>query len=164
MVSPDEPSQAEKAVRTARALALRLLAPAPLTCHQLASRLRSRGVDPEVAAVLIDELTTRRYLDDGGYARQWIERRRQGCYGRRRIAAELRQRGVPEEVAATALAEEAAGVELAAARAAAARQLPRLAGLEPRRAQGKLARHLQNRGFGAETIGRVLDGIDLTGE
>ena len=148
----------------ARRVALRLLAPAPLTCAQLHRKLRDRGVHTDVAAQLVDDLQGESLLDDTDYARRWLDRRRAQGYGARRIVAELRERGITAAVAEAALAEEAAEVEWATAVAAATRHTPRLAGVPVERARAKLARHLHNRGFAADTIHRVLATVDLGDE
>jgi regulatory protein len=148
-------------VDAARRVALRLLVPAPLTCEQLRHKLRTRGFHGETVAALVAELQGRGLLDDAAYAQRWLEQRRTRGYGRLRIVAELRERGVAASVAEAACAAEPLEVELATATAAASRQAPHLAGLERDRARAKLARHLHNRGFGGDTIHRVLDTIDL---
>ncbi|MGD2062793.1 MAG: regulatory protein RecX [Nitrospirota bacterium] len=154
----------ETPLDAARWIALRLLAPAPLTCAQLGRKLRDRGVRAEVVVQLVDDLQNERLLDDADYARRWRERRRAKGYGGRRIVAELRARGVDGAVAEAALAEEAPDVEWDTALAAAERHAPRLAGMEAERARAKLARHLSNRGFGADTIHRFLAKIDVGDE
>jgi len=148
----------------ARRVALRLLAPAPLTCDQLRRKLHTRGFPADVVVSLVAELQGRHLLDDGEYARRWIEQRRARGYGRLRIVAELRERGVAPAIAESAFAAEPPEVELATATAAAARQQPRLAGLDRDRARAKLARHLHNRGFAADTIHRVLATVELGDE
>jgi len=148
----------------ARRVALRLLAPAPLTGEQLRRKLHTRGFPADVVVSLLAELQGRGLLDDDDYARRWIEQRRARGYGRRRIVAELHERGVASAVAEAALAAEPPEVELTTATAAAARQQPRLAGMERDRARAKLARHLHNRGFGADTIQRILATVDLGDE
>jgi regulatory protein len=162
MAAPSNPNHPP--LDAARRIALRLLAPAPLTCEQLRRKLRSRGVLPDTVSAVVDELIDRRLLDDAEYAHRWAERRRGRGYGRLRILAELRERGIAAAVAETALAAEPPEVELATAAAAAARQQPHLAGLDHDRARAKLARHLHNRGFGGDTIHRVLATVELGDE
>jgi len=162
MAAPTNPN--ETPLDAARRIALRLLAPAPLTCERLRRKLRSRGVPPDTVSAVVEELIGRRLLDDADYARRWRERRRAQGYGGRRIVAELRERGVDGAVAEATLAEEAPEVEWDTAAAAAARHAPRLAGIERDRARAKLARHLHNRGFGGDTIHRVLATVDLGDE
>jgi regulatory protein len=162
MAAPSNPN--DPPLDAARRIALRLLAPAPLTCEQLRRKLCSRGVLPDTVSAVVDELIDRRLLDDAEYAHRWAERRRDRGYGRLRILAELRERGIAATVAETALAAEPPEVEIATAAAAAARQQPHLADMERDRARAKLARHLHNRGFGADTIHRVLATAELGDE
>jgi len=162
MGAPSNPD--DTSLAGARRIALRLLGPAPLTCEQLRRKLRARGVPPDTVSEVVEELIGRRLLDDAEYAHRWVERRRGQGYGRLRIVAELRERGVAAAVAEAALAAEPPEVEISTAAAAANRQQPRLAGMERDRARAKLARHLHNRGFAGDTIHRVLATLDLGDE
>ncbi len=155
MEAPEEPDPKELA--RARARALRLLGPAPLTGVQLTERLGRRGFSAEVVARVVQECIERGWVDDLDYARRWIERRREQGYGRARIAFELRHRGIEEAVADLALGEEAEGAELAAARRAAAKKVRGLGDLRERRDQARLARHLSARGFNSHTVRTILD-------
>ena len=74
MAAPSNPNDPPR--DAARRIALRLLAPAPLTCEQLRRKLHSRGYHADVVVALVAELQGRRLLDDGEYARRWIEQRR----------------------------------------------------------------------------------------
>ena len=69
MAAPSNPN--DPPLDAARRIALRLLAPAPLTCEQLRRKLRSRGVLPDTVSAVVDELIDRRLLDD---AERWSYR------------------------------------------------------------------------------------------
>jgi len=149
-----------KALARARAKAVRLLGPAPLTAHQLTDRLRRRDFAPEVVATVVAECVDHGWVDDLDYARRWCERRRAQGYGRARIRAELNQRGVDEAVVAAAFADEEAGAELAAARVAGARKLRSLGTLTTDRDRAKLARFLAARGFDGHIARRIVEEVE----
>lgn len=148
-----------KGLSRARAKAVRLLGPAPLTAHQLTDRLRCRDFAAAVVAQVVAECVNHGWVDDADYARRWIERRREQGYGRARIRAELTQRGIATEVAADALAGEEEGAELAAARRAGARKLRSLGTITGDRDRAKLARFLAARGFNSHTARRIVEEV-----
>jgi|AMFO01.1.fsa_nt_gi Uncharacterized protein conserved in bacteria len=148
-----------KELARARAKAVRLLGPAPLTARQLTDRLRRRGFEAEVVTTVVTECVESGWVDDADYARRWLERRREQGYGRARIRAELIQRGIEEEVAAAALAEEEVGAELAAARRAGARKIRSLGTIRDDRDRAKLARFLAARGFNGHTARRIVEEV-----
>ncbi|NCO56699.1 MAG: hypothetical protein COW73_11575 [Nitrospirae bacterium CG18_big_fil_WC_8_21_14_2_50_70_55] len=155
--SENDPEQARAA---ARARAVRLLAPAPLTARQLGERLARRGFAPAVVAAVVAECIAHGWVDDGEYARRWCERRRAQGYGRAWIQQELRQRGIAAPLAVAAFAAEEGGAELAAARQAAARKVRSLGGLAGEGDRAKLARFLAARGFDGATVRRVVEESD----
>ena len=146
-----------KELSRARAKAVRLLGPAPLTGRQLTDRLRKRDFAPEVVATVVAECIDHGWVDDVDYARRWLERRRAQGYGRRRIHAELTQRGIAEAIATRALEEEAPGGELAAARIAGARKLKSLGTIADDRDRAKLARFLASRGFDGHIARQIVE-------
>jgi regulatory protein len=81
----------------ARAVCLRMLAKAPRTRAQLAAALRRRRVPDDVAESVLGRFADVGLIDDGAFARAWVESRHHGRgLARRALAAELRQRGVSE--------------------------------------------------------------------
>lgn len=70
---------------------------------EIERKLRARGVPPEVADAVIAEARALRYLDDPELAGQLARGFRARGYGRRRAAAALRRRGLPDADADRAL-------------------------------------------------------------
>lgn len=147
--------------RAARLVAADLLARRAWTRADLATRLRRRGAPPEIAAGVVDDLTSRGYLDDDAFARQWVESRGRRGYGRARLRAELRTRGISVTIIDQALATLSADGDLDRARTAARRRLPALLRARRDRAPSRLRDYLMRRGFSAGVIARVVR--DLTG-
>jgi len=152
IVAPRRPLDAA----AARRAAADLLSRHAWTCSDLATRLRRRGAPTEIAAAVVADLTSRGYLDDARFARQWVEARSARGYGPARLAAELRARGVAATLVKTALASLEPGGELERARAAARTRLPALRAAREDRAASRLRDHLLRRGFGASTVARVV--------
>jgi len=90
----------------ARALCLRLLTARARTRAELAGQLTKRGYPDDVSAHVLDRLTDVGLVDDADFAEQWVRSRRVNAgKGKRALAAELRTRGVDDEVITTALAD-----------------------------------------------------------
>lgn len=106
-VSPPE-TRAEQA----HALCLRLLTARARTRAELAGRLAQRGYPDEVAGPVLDRLTAVGLIDDEDFAEQWVRSRQANAgKGKRALAAELRAKGLGDEVVAAALDGIDAGAE-----------------------------------------------------
>ena len=111
--SRDEQAQ-DPRVREERArdLCLRLLTARARTRAQLAAQLTKRGYPDDVSARVLDRLTEVGLVDDQDFAEQWVRSRHfTAGKGKRALAAELRIKGVEDEVIAEALADVDADAE-----------------------------------------------------
>jgi regulatory protein len=90
----------------------RLLGRKPRTEHELTNALRQRGHDEADVARTLERLRAQRWLDDARLAREAVLTRTARGFGRARILAELRGRGVAREVAEAAWDEAVASGEL----------------------------------------------------
>ena len=133
-----------------RERALRLLARREYSRHELQRRLAPHAEDAEALEPLLDDLKRRGWLSEQRVVEQVVHAR-QAKFGGRRIAHELREKGVAEELIAGALAEFD---ELATARSVWAKKFGALPADAKERA--KQMRFLMSRGFGSETIRKVL--------
>jgi len=107
---------------------------------------------PENLDALLDDLTARGWLSDARAATQLLHAKR-SRFGTQRIAHDLRQKGIPEELVSAALPALKES-ELEAARSVWQRKfgaLPQDPGEKARQ-----MRFLQSRGFGFEVIFQVL--------
>ncbi|MDE1941731.1 MAG: recombination regulator RecX [Betaproteobacteria bacterium] len=139
-----------------RARALALLGRREHTRHELARKLSVHADTPEILDALLESLTEEGLLSDARAA-EAVLRVRSGRHGLLRIRQEFQQRGVPEDVAASAL-ETAREGELASARQVWSKKFSQLpANAEERARQG---RYLQNRGFSLSVIRQVLRSED----
>ncbi len=93
-------------------MCLRLLTARARTRAELAGQLARRGYPDDVAGRVLDRLASAGLIDDAAFAEQWVRsRHRYAGRGRRALAAELRRKGVDDEVAAEALGEVDAAAE-----------------------------------------------------
>ena len=99
-------------VGQARALCLRLLAARARTRAELEGRLAKRGYADDISAEVLDRLAQVGLVDDEDFAEQWVHSRRISAgKGNRALAAELRAKGIDNEVITAALAGIDAGAE-----------------------------------------------------
>jgi regulatory protein len=116
-----------------------------------------RGVPGEVAETVLDRFGEAGLIDDAAFARAWVDSRHQGrSLGRRALAAELRRKGVDDEVAADALSSVSADDEVAVAQALVHRKLRAMSGLSRDVATRRLVGMLGRKGFGAGLAYRVV--------
>lgn len=119
---PNEPSEANdqeaapisaaSREEQARAVCLRLLTARARTRAELAGNLAKRGYPDDVVDRVLGRLVDVGLIDDGDFAEQWVRSRRMNAgKGKRALAAELRTKGVDDEVIAAALADIDAGAE-----------------------------------------------------
>jgi regulatory protein len=143
-----EESRAAKPVdprEAARAICLQQLQVRPRTRQELATVLRRRGIDDEIAAELLDRYDDVGIIDDRAFAKAWVSSRHQGKgLARRALAGELRRKGVADDEVGAALDELDPDTEEATARALVAKRLRVESSAAPdavfRRLVGMLAR------------------------
>ncbi len=135
-----------------RERALRFLARREYARDELARKLAPYTEDRDEIAALLDDFTRRGWLSEARFVAMTVQARREK-FGSRRIAHELREKGVSEEAIAAVLPEIRES-ELENARAVWVKKFgcPPLDAKE----QAKQTRFLMGRGFGAETIAKVL--------
>ncbi|WP_133691008.1 recombination regulator RecX [Mycobacterium sp. BK086] len=105
-------STSETREEQAHALCLRLLTVRSRTRSELAGQLAKRGYSDEVAATTLNRLAAVGLIDDADFAEQWVRSRRQRAgKGKRALAAELRTKGVDDDLIAAALDGIDAGAE-----------------------------------------------------
>lgn len=96
----------------ARATCLRLLTARARTRSELAVQLTKRGCPDDVSSRVLDRLAEVGLIDDRDFAEQWVRSRFANAgKGKRALAAELRTKGVDDEMIAEALADVDADAE-----------------------------------------------------
>jgi regulatory protein len=141
----------------ARTICLRLLTGAPRTRAQLADALRRRGVSADAAERVLDRLVEVRLIDDRAFADAWVDSRHRGRgLARRALRAELRQRGVDDELVGSAVGRIADDDEAATATALVARRLASTRGLPQDARVRRLAGMLARKGYSGGLALRVV--------
>ena len=137
-------------VQKAHESALRYLDYRPRSVDEIRRYLKGKDVAPEVMAEVIERLTRVGLLDDGAFARYWLENRSDfRPRGERALRLELRQKGVPGDIIAEVLSE-GHNEDEAAYRAAIA-QARKVRTTDPVEFRRKMEAHLARRGFSYDT-------------
>lgn len=135
--------------------ALNLLARRPYSSAEIRRNLAAHEVAPPIIDEALDKLIHLGYVDDLAFARFWIDNReRFKPRGPRALRYELRQKGVPDDIIGTVLAD--LEVHDSAYRAAQER-IKRLRGLQHQAFRTKLGGFLARRGFGYGVARDVID-------
>lgn len=127
------------------------------TRHELAAKLRTKGVPEELGARLLDRFEEVGLINDEAFARLWIDSRQPGKgLGRRALAQELRRKGVDDEVARAALDELEPDDEEAAARSLVRKKARSLPGVDRAKATRRLVGMLARKGHAPGLAWRVV--------
>ncbi len=119
---------------------------------ELSDKLASRNVPDEIATRLLDRFEEVGLIDDGAFARAWVQSRGAGggrALASRALAQELRRKGIADEVAREALDDIDADDEEAAARALVRKKLRSLASVDDTTATRRLVGMLARKGYGS---------------
>lgn len=138
--------------------ALRLLAVRLRSRREIEERLQRRGAAPEVRRAVIERLSAEGFLDDGRFARAWIQGRLTlRPSGGLRLRSELLRKGVAGEVVDQALRESVSEAdERALALEVARSRFRRYRRQPPEVAYRRLAGVLHRRGFSGGAIVEAL--------
>lgn len=140
---------------TLRERALRLLARREHARSELARKLMPYAESADALEALLDDLTDRRLLSDERYVEMRMNARG-ARFGNARLAYELRQQGVSEELVDAALSTTTD--ELTRARQVWQRKFGASNKAPDASERARQLRFLMSRGFSGETIRRVLRG------
>jgi regulatory protein len=141
----------------ARSIALRMLTGAPRSRAELAAAMARKDVPTQMADAVLDRFTEVGLIDDAEYARMLVRTRQtERGLARRAIGAELRRRGVDDEVAAEALADVDDEDEERAARVLVRRRLAVTRGLAAQTRSRRIWAALGRKGYPPSLIGRVV--------
>jgi regulatory protein len=130
---------------------LRLLTARARTRSELAGQLAKRGYPDDVSARVLDRLNQVGLVDDADFAEQWVQSRRVNAgKGKRALAAELRTKGVDDDVITAVLAGIDAGAERERAEQLVRDKLrrERLGGDDDAKVMRRLVGMLARRGYG----------------
>ena len=141
----------------ARTIALTMLERSPRTRAELARGMARRGVPEDAAAVVLDRFTEVGLIDDAAFAAAWVDSRQAGKgIGRRALSAELRRRGVDEEVLRDAVDVVTPEDEEATARQLVERKVRSMSRVQPEAQLRRLTGMLARKGFAPGLALRVV--------
>lgn len=143
---------AKKSEISLRVRAMRYLARREYSRTELHSKLLQHVQEGEDLDAVLDELVTRGWLSDARATTQLVHAKR-SRFGSHRIAYELRQKGIPENLIVEAM-PELKETELDTAREVWQRKFGNIALDE--KEKSKQIRFLQSRGFSMDVIWKVL--------
>jgi len=132
---------------------------------ELAGKLAKKGVPAEVGDRLLDRFEEVGLVDDAAFARDWVQSRQVGRgLARRALAAELRRKGVAQEVITEAVEVVEPADELEAARLLVRRKLRSLQRHDQvtivRRLTGMLARKGYSSGVAYQVVREEIAGAE----
>jgi regulatory protein len=144
-------------VEVARQICLSQLEHAPRTRAELATVLRRKGIDDEVAEQVLSRFAEVGMIDDATFARMWVASRHRGKgLARRALGQELRRKGVADDAVAEAVATLDPDLELTTARSLVARRIGTTTGLPAEVRVRRLAGMLARKGYPADLAFRVV--------
>ena len=144
----------------AQTIALNALAPRAKSRGELASHLKRRGIEEDVAVEVLDRLEKSGLVNDLEFARAWASSRmRAKNLSKRVIANELREKGVTGDLIAIALDEIDSDLEYRAALELGMRKARSLARFDEDVRERRLISALQRKGFNFSVISAVLKEI-----
>jgi len=147
--------QKQDEIERAYERALNFLSYRPRSEAEVRRNLRRKDVEDQVIESVVERLTQAGLLDDGEFARYWVENRVQfKPRGARALRQELWEKGIPDAVVAETLEgfdEEGAARRVAQAGAR------RMARLDPRDFRRKLSAYMARRGFSYAVIKPLVE-------
>lgn len=146
-----------KAPVSLRTRALQALARRELSRAELRAKLLPHALETDDLGALLDDLQRRGWLSDERAMEQTV-RIRSARFGTQRIAHELRQKGISEELIASSIPQLKEG-ELEAARNVWQRKFA--SPPQDQKEKARQVRFLQSRGFSLEVIFKVLRISDM---
>ncbi|MDE6464551.1 MAG: RecX family transcriptional regulator [Muribaculaceae bacterium] len=128
--------------------------------RELAQKLRQWRIEPERGEAILDSLQQRRFYDDARFARAFVrDRFRFSHWGRRKIVAELRARGIAADTLAAALEEIEPEAYEASARAIIRRRLEQTPDSDTYEGRTRVFRHAVSRGYEPDLVARILRSV-----
>ncbi|HEU0191532.1 MAG TPA: recombination regulator RecX [Mycobacterium sp.] len=162
---PESSGDGSRREEQAQALCLRLLTARARTRAELSAQLAKRGYPADVSTAVLDRLTAVHLIDDADFAEQWVRGRwARAGKGKRVLAAELRTKGVDDDVISAALDGIDASAERDRAEELVRNRLRReTLGEDDMRISRRLAAMLARRGYSQSMAWEVVS-AELAGE
>ncbi|MFA5060242.1 MAG: regulatory protein RecX [Candidatus Omnitrophota bacterium] len=145
----------------AKAAAFRLIKVRNRSTKELIDRLTRKRFSKSIIDSILQYLQKTQLVDDAQFTKDWIRARLHKPYGLRRIAYELKEKGISDSLAKNAIAQVKADYpEEAIVSELIKKRVERYKNLEKTKIKQRLFNYLANRGFNIDTIERVLNKYD----
>ena len=132
---------------------------------EIARRLKTAGFEEDVIEETLTRLEELNFVDDAQFSQSWVNHRMTGKpMGKTRIKWELRQKGVPTDIAEEALSTIEPEAEYESAMDAARRRWEKDKDPDEWAKRRRLASYLRRQGFGWEIISKVTNGLSADSE
>ena len=152
-------------VAKAKEKALRLLDYRARSRTEIAQRLSGAGFAEDVVQETLENLENLGLIDDAQFSKAWVSHRLAGKgMGKTRIKWELRQKGIPNELAEEALSAIDAETERESALEIARRRQRKDANVDERTRRRRLTSFLRRQGYDWGIIGAVLNELGTEAE
>ena len=152
----------EANLKIAGDMALRYLEYRTRTKKQLQDYLKRKGFEQPVVEETARKMEEYRFLDDNEYARRWVQSKKTGKpTGRRRIAYELKSKGIGQDTLESALAALTIEEEQQQAGKLAEKAALKYKHLPHRERMAKISQMLMRRGFDWEVTNWALRHLSL---
>ncbi len=141
--------------------AIRLLTASKKSTSQLRKRLKDKGYRADVIQNVLDALNTQGILNDRKMVDESVQWAKQAKrYGKRRIALELKKKGIAEAVINESLVDYSKDEERETAKELAAVRWEKLSRLDPMKKKKRLYDFLISRGFDFEVVRETVDELN----
>ncbi|MCU7495142.1 MAG: regulatory protein RecX [Ignavibacteria bacterium] len=134
---------------------------------ELQRKLSAKKYDKEIISQVLRELRESHYLDDEQFAREFSEEKiSRKAFGQNKLKAELRARGVSQEIIDRVLEAKPADVEFENALSLAEKKLSSLKGrnLDGKKITQRLYAYLLSKGFDYDVIKAAVGRLNATGD
>ena len=140
-------------------LALRFLSYRPRSEQEIRNKLKEKRAPQDLIEKIISKLKEKKFIDDGEFAKGWIESRlRFKPRSLRLIKMELKQKGIDPEIIEKMINDEGLMInDLEQAKKLVEKRIVRLKGLDKQKVYEKLGRFLASKGFNWDTIKKAID-------
>ena len=150
----------EANVKIAKDMSLNYLGYRMRTRKQLCDYLEKKGFDIAVIEEAANKMEEYSFIDDKEYAKSWVQSKKTSQpAGRRKIAFELRNKGISQEISEEALTTLSEEEELKQAIKLAEKYHTKYKNLAAREQKAKIGQALQRRGFGWDIVSQALNNL-----
>ncbi len=157
----DHNTQEDSQFKQGYLYAVRLLTASKKSATQLLKRFKEKGYKPEIAESVLEKLKEQGILNDRKMVDETIQWAKQAKrYGKRRIAMELKKKGIAQNVIDDSLSHYSKEEERETALVLAQVRWQKLERIEPNKRKKRMYDFLISRGFDFETTREIVDQLN----